>query len=304
MLVTLSPLGVSTQIPVSDALGEDLPDVPRFPGMVRTPSRIVRFSDECLYVNMGYLADSSTISGSTLKNFYVAEMPGYEWTLVSENLFPPVENFSFLWEATFQKTGARVELRVDEVPLFGETGVEIIYRIAEAVEIENIPVGGSRTLEFRGNKIVSDVEITAKAAISGGTVRMEVVAQQEVPAPLENALYYIDLTTDVAENIDKATIRFRIPKKWISENNIDPATMRLWRYTNNQWVELPTQAVGEEENFYIYSAETTGFSIFAVTGSHAVPLQGLPPAWVGVGGALIIVAVVLVLGYWKRSRQR
>lgn len=308
LLASLLLSGVHAQIPESDAPGEDQPDVPRYPGMVRSYGYdFARWNGHSLFREILCVAYSSTVSGAALKNFYMTEMPQYGWTLVTsldENVVG--ENVSFGWGATFQKTGAFVALDVTEAPHLGETWVHIFYRLADTAEIENIPAGGSSTVEFE-NQIVDNVEITAKATISSGMVRVETVAPYEVPAPLENALYYINLTTDVAENIDKATIRFRVPKSWISENNIDPATVRLWRYTENQWVELPTQPIGEEENFYIHSAETTGFSIFTVTGRRAASSglpSGLPLVWVGIGSTLIIVAIMIVLGYWKRSRSR
>ncbi|AKB25664.1 hypothetical protein MSMTP_2195 [Methanosarcina sp. MTP4] len=68
------------------------------------------------------------------------------------------------------------------------------------------------------------------------------------------------------ENIDQGYIEFRVPKSWMEENNIDPATIGLNRYHDEAWNPLSTEMTGEDEEFYYFRAETPGFSLYAITG--------------------------------------
>lgn len=293
LLATILPLGTAQQ---ADVPGKDFPDIPRYnSGAARVAYYEYYPFHPYASAQAAHFFYWGQDNGSMIMEFYKTKMPENGWVLVDENLSTPgLENVAWLWEAEYEKTDARAFLSVVEQPI--EDRIEIyIFRAPAA--IENIPVGENRMV----------IEITTNVTISRGVVRVKTITPQEAPAPLENTLCYIDLTTDIAENIDKATIGFRVPKRWISENNIDPATVGLWRYAGNRWNELPTQAAGEKENFYMYSAETTGFSIFAITGSRAaerLPQNGLPLVWVGVGSALLIVVIILVLGYRKRSQSR
>gem|GEM_PF-6101509 len=293
LLATVLPLGTAQQ---ADVPGKDFPDIPRYnSGAARVTYYEYYPFHPYASAQAAHFLYWGQDSGSMMMEFYKTKMPENGWVLVDENLSTlGLENVAWLWEAEYEKTGAHAFLSVVEQPI--ENRIEIyIFRAPAA--IENIPIGENRMV----------IEITTDVTISRGVVRVKTITPQEAPAPLENTLCYIDLTTDVAENIDRATIGFRVPKRWISENNIDPATVGLWRYADNRWNGLPTQATGEEENFYVYSAETTGFSIFAVTGRRAtegLPQQGLPPWLVGISAALIVVAAALVLGYRKRLQPR
>jgi PGF-pre-PGF domain-containing protein len=70
-------------------------------------------------------------------------------------------------------------------------------------------------------------------------------------------------------NVQAASIRFRVNKTWISDNNIDKNKVYMNRYANNQWNRLTTTLVTEDANYVYYSAVTPGFSTFVVTGEIA-----------------------------------
>ncbi len=73
-----------------------------------------------------------------------------------------------------------------------------------------------------------------------------------------------------SENADNIQIRFRVTKEWILENNIDPNTIRMTRYNDLVWSDLPTKKIGEDEEFMHFTAQTPGFSIFQVQGDGSV----------------------------------
>ena len=71
------------------------------------------------------------------------------------------------------------------------------------------------------------------------------------------------------ENIEKAFIRFNVTKSWITENNLSKYRVFLYRFSENEWKRLPTQLI-EENDYYVYEAQTPGFSYFAIVGEKLV----------------------------------
>ncbi|WP_292487311.1 PGF-pre-PGF domain-containing protein [Methanohalobium sp.] len=70
------------------------------------------------------------------------------------------------------------------------------------------------------------------------------------------------------ENSDNTLIEFDVTKEWVEDNNIDPETIRMERYHNGEWHELPTNKKAEDENLLHFTAFTQGFSIFTVVGDE------------------------------------
>lgn len=67
-------------------------------------------------------------------------------------------------------------------------------------------------------------------------------------------------------NINGASISFRVPKVWVEENSIDVSTIRINRFHNEKWNPLVTEMASEDKEYYYFTAETPGFSRYAITG--------------------------------------
>jgi PGF-pre-PGF domain-containing protein len=76
-----------------------------------------------------------------------------------------------------------------------------------------------------------------------------------------------------SHNADNIFIRFKVSQEWIRENNIDPSTIRMTRYHDDQWNDLPTYQEREEDDYIYFYAETPGFSIFSVVGDKVKAVQ-------------------------------
>ena len=66
-------------------------------------------------------------------------------------------------------------------------------------------------------------------------------------------------------SVDFHIIHFSVAGSWITDNGINPSSVVLARYHDNQWTDLPTQPAGASSNGYLFDADTPGFSYFAVT---------------------------------------
>ena len=76
----------------------------------------------------------------------------------------------------------------------------------------------------------------------------------------------INKTNLTDTDIDKIQLKINVNKSWILNNNIDESTVALNRYNNGVWEKLTTTKVEEDNSYVYYIAETTGLSVFAVTG--------------------------------------
>lgn len=67
------------------------------------------------------------------------------------------------------------------------------------------------------------------------------------------------------DNLENARITFRVSKAWISEQNIDSSKVILYRYSQNKWNPLSTVQKEEDKDYLYFTAETPGFSPFAIS---------------------------------------
>ncbi len=71
------------------------------------------------------------------------------------------------------------------------------------------------------------------------------------------------------DNIEGATVSFKVEKSWLTSNGLNAGKIALFRYHNNKWVQLPTK-VGEDDGTYVhFEATTPGFSYFVIGESEA-----------------------------------
>lgn len=148
-------------------------------------------------------------------------------------------------------------------------------RNVELKEISNEQVfkGIHTCYTFKGetNEIVT-VEFDPKKNFGKTTTIVEMLKNTsgivEEPAP---GTVYRNLNIWVgnsgfssSENLENARISFRVNQTWLSENGISENTMTLYRYSNNTWNALPTTLTGEDQNYFYFTAETPGFSPFAI----------------------------------------
>jgi PGF-pre-PGF domain-containing protein len=126
---------------------------------------------------------------------------------------------------------------------------------------------------------VSMLALEADTDVSDAKVVVERINKPvEVTEPSGIPYVYLDISVEHEEetaNID-GRIEFKVAKSWIAANNIAEVTLNRYRERDG-WTALPTAKVGEEENATVYfEAETTGFSIFAITAEEKVVTASTP----------------------------
>jgi hypothetical protein len=92
---------------------------------------------------------------------------------------------------------------------------------------------------------------------------------------------------------------------------LDPENVLLLKFMEN-WIELPTEKIDEDEDYVYFSAEVTGHSLYAVTGVEAppavlptvpavyptVPAPVGPPLYLVILAAIALVAVIVAI-IWR-----
>jgi len=86
---------------------------------------------------------------------------------------------------------------------------------------------------------------------------------------------YISLVPARYNTITNAVINFTVPQSWLDENHIDPKSIVLYRQIANGWEALPTSVLYAKDGTVYYSAESAGFSLFAIAGTPAVATPAL-----------------------------
>ncbi len=81
----------------------------------------------------------------------------------------------------------------------------------------------------------------------------------------------VDLQNVSSSDIAKTIIGFKVEKSWINANYVDKQSICLQRYEDGEWSKLPTYKVNEDAANIYYRAETSGLSIYAITGRTVTP---------------------------------
>ncbi len=68
-------------------------------------------------------------------------------------------------------------------------------------------------------------------------------------------------------NIENAVVGFKVEKSWIKDKSIDKSSITLNRYSDKTWNQLPTSLSSETDTYLYLTAQTPGFSNFAITGN-------------------------------------
>jgi PGF-pre-PGF domain-containing protein len=120
---------------------------------------------------------------------------------------------------------------------------------------------------------------------------------------LEGSYQYLEISPIGIEkdNIKSAQIVFSVEKSWLELNNYYYKTVQFHRFTDEQWEEVSTKLVSEDETSYVYRATPKGFSYFVATAHpkgesffSTLSFSNLKLNWFVVAvGVLIVILLVL-----------
>lgn len=127
---------------------------------------------------------------------------------------------------------------------------------------------GVETIQFTSSVAATNVQVTVKEVKENAITTTGATSL----ASSSGAVYkYLEITKTGIQSgqMSSVKVNFKIPKSWLSNNNIDKSTVSLNRY-NNGWTKLATTVRSEDSTYVYYSADTPSFSTFAITGEKGV----------------------------------
>ncbi len=120
------------------------------------------------------------------------------------------------------------------------------------------------------------ISFSTRSAFASLTISAEVVNSSNL-TPVRNAYQFIKINPSLAiDDSDFSSVRlvFGVNKSWFAVNGLDKDKVALNRLKAGIWQPLPTKLVNESLAEFVYSAESPGFSFFAI---NAQPLVTLLP---------------------------
>lgn len=148
----------------------------------------------------------------------------------------------------------------------------------EAKELSQTSItnGNSVNFNFTQNSTpVMDVSFDSKKTAGKTTAIVEMLTNQStlVSEPPSDEVYkFINIWVGnsgfaTPDNIENATVDFKVEKSWLQEKNIDKSSITFNRYSDTKWNFLQTTLKGEDDKYLYFTAETPGLSSpFAITG--------------------------------------
>ncbi len=78
-----------------------------------------------------------------------------------------------------------------------------------------------------------------------------------------------------SNNIQNATVDFKVEKSWLQENDINKSSIVLYKYDseNKEWIELIPAITDEDDKFVYFTAKVPGYSSFVIAGKDASTTQ-------------------------------
>jgi len=143
----------------------------------------------------------------------------------------------------------------------------------EQESLGTLAAGSGKTVTFSKSETlaVTEITVTVKNSVTNAKIKVDVSSLPSgayVPSSAGGSVYkYIEITkTAMADDdVEKATIKFKVKRSWLIDKSYGKDTIALYRYYNNKWNKLTTTRNSQDTIHYYYSAESPGFSTFAIT---------------------------------------
>ena len=109
--------------------------------------------------------------------------------------------------------------------------------------------------------------ITTNQTVSNAIVSVSPISISNVQLPTTGQSYQtFQITTSGVNDtvISNVAINFKVNTSWISDNNLDPANVTLYRNNNGTWIPLPTSLSSQNSQYYFFNAASPGFSNYTI----------------------------------------
>ena len=163
---------------------------------------------------------------------------------------------------------------------------------------------------------VKNIRISSEAS-GEVSVSMRDVGREKPPQVPEEAskeVYsYQEINTSINDSeVDLAEIDFSVNKSWINERNRSREDVVMKRFSNGSWESLDTSYINSTDDEFNFEASSEGFSYYAVALEDSeIKKDGTPLLKEQFSSqqsnrvfyivAIILMAIMAFVGYWKRE---
>ncbi|HLC61189.1 MAG TPA: PGF-pre-PGF domain-containing protein, partial [Candidatus Nanoarchaeia archaeon] len=150
---------------------------------------------------------------------------------------------------------------------------------------DSLAADSTGTFKISSSSIAfTNIVIAVVSTVSNPTVGVSsLTSNPQSSAPSSIVYQYLKIThSNIADSdISSATISFKVPKSWLTTNNVAEGDIVLYRFNSGQWNALPTTITGSDADNVWFEAVTPGFSDYAIgskAGAPTTPVTTEQPA--------------------------
>ena len=140
-------------------------------------------------------------------------------------------------------------------------------------KLATVKAGGEALLEYsQYQKLgVSSIRLNAKNEIKNAKIKVKTSSKPysaRIPISSEDGrvFKYLNIIETLVsdEDINNATITFKIPVSWFNNTNLSTRNVRMLRLVSDSWTNLTTKAISFGKEYHTYEAVSPGFSVFSI----------------------------------------
>ena len=130
---------------------------------------------------------------------------------------------------------------------------------------------GENVFQFNESGVVQNVSLDLSDNVSSARLVMRVLnsrpeSTRKVSSSME-VYRYFEISDNISDSLVRsADVTFRVPKSWLDSHHISKHDVVLLRHDRGRWRDLDAEVVSESSDYVVFSAESSGFSFFAIAG--------------------------------------
>ncbi|WP_052402656.1 PGF-pre-PGF domain-containing protein [Methanococcoides methylutens] len=166
----------------------------------------------------------------------------------------------------------------------GATGEAFENIASKEAQLQTVTSGSNVRYEFsNGDNPITFIQF--KATTNSGQIKALIeilkgtsaLVDEDAPGKVYKYLnIWMGNAAFNSDNMENPVVGFKVSKKWMNDNGITPAAIAMFHHDGG-WKQLETTLTDEDDEFFYFEAETTGFSPFAISAVEMETTQDTKP---------------------------
>jgi PGF-pre-PGF domain-containing protein len=241
------------------------------------------YSTDSITFNIGSTDDSGVVSSCNYSldggsNISLTYFGGY-WMKTNSSMTETNHNVTFYCIDSFGRVGSSTEYFAIDVP-------EDSSSTGGASSVQTTTTIPEKSITVYLGKVIAAKEVTSVVALEGiYLTRITTLAKENISSATisiktinnivdagllfgldeENIYQGLEINSSLKnENLENVTFEFKIKKSWLSGKDILQVTVQRKSGNATEWEMLNTTLIDEDNEYYYFSAISSGFSLFAI----------------------------------------